>query len=112
MMNSLDLLVIVFMAMSAASLLAVCLMFLVKNPTVKKVCFYLLGVQGMLVSWMNARMLPVGYEGKMMFGWVLGAAAVAALLLQVCGKNEKYARLARILVAVSVVLGTINAFML
>lgn len=112
MMNSLDLLVIVFMAVSAASLLAVCLMFLVKNPTVKKVCFYFLGIQGMLVSWMNAMMLPVGYEGQLMFGWVLGAAAVAALLLQVCGKNEKYAKPAQVLVAVSVVLGTINAFMI
>ena len=48
----------------------------------------------------------------LMFGWVLGAAAVAALLLQVCGKNEKYAKPAQVLVAVSVVLGTINAFMI
>ena len=110
MMNSLDVLVIVFMVMTAVSLLSVCLMFLMKHPTVKKVCFYFLGMQGMLVSWLNAMMTPVGYEGKMMFGWILGAGSVAALLLQVCGKNEKYSKLARVLVALSVVLGTVNAF--
>ena len=112
MMNPLDLLVIVFMATSAASLLGVCLMFLSKRPAIKNVCLYFLGLQGMLVSWMNAKMTPpIGYEGELILGWGLGAMAIAALLLQVCGKSEKHRKLARILAAVSVVLGMVNTFL-
>ena len=38
MLNSLDLLVIVFMGLVAAGLLGLCLMFLVRNPRIKKIC--------------------------------------------------------------------------
>ncbi len=112
MMNSLDLLVIVFMAMSAVSLLAVCLMFLMKNETVKKACFWLLTLQGLLVSWLNAMMTPLGFPGELAFGWIFGGMSVAALLLALLGKGEKHIRLARILAAASVVLGMINAFII
>ena len=112
MMNPLDLLVIVFMAVSAASLLDVCLMFLMKRPAIQNACFYFLGLQGMLVSWMNAKMTPpIGYEGELLLGWGLGAVAIAGLLLHVCGKGEKSRKIARILVALSVVLGMVNAFL-
>lgn len=112
MMNSLDLLIIVFMAMSAVSLLAICLMFLVKHPVVKKVSFYFLALQGMLVAWLNAMMTPFTFPGELAIGWGLGALSVAALLMVLLGKNEKLTKIARVLVTVSVVAGMMNAFIL
>ena len=111
MMNPLDMLVIVFMVMSAASLLAVCLLFLMKKEWMKKICFYFLTLQGMLVSWMNAMMTPASFPGELALGWGLGAVSVAALLMELCSKSEKTTRIARILAAVSVVLGMGNAFL-
>lgn len=111
MLTSLDLLVIVFMATSALSLLALCLMFLLRHGIVKKISFYFLTLQGMLLAWMNAMMLPVGYESKIALGWGLGAVSVAALLLEICGKSEKKSMIARILAAVSVIAGVLNTFL-
>ncbi len=110
MMNSLDLLVLVFMGLSVVGLLAVCLMFLMKNVTVKKVCFYFLAIEGMAVSVLNALMTPGSFPGELAIGWGLGALSIAALLLEICGKSEKKFMMARIMVAVAVVAGMFNAF--
>ena len=112
MMNALDYLVIVFMIMTAVSLLAIVLMFLVKHPVAKKVTFYFLALLGMLVAWLNALMTPFTFPGELAIGWGLGALSVAALLMALLGKNEKMTKVARILVAVSVVAGMMNAFIL
>ena len=98
--------------MSAASLLAVCLMFILKNKMARKIIFFFLTVQGMLVSALNALMTPFTYPGKLALGWGLGAVSVAALLLELCGKGEKKSLIARIMVTASVVLGMINAFLI
>ena len=111
MLNSLDLLIIVFMAMTAISLLAICLMFLVKHPTVKKVSFYFLAIFGMLVAVLNHLMTPFTFPGELAIGWGLGGLSVAALLMTLLSKNEKLRKIAPILVVVSVVFGMLNAFM-
>ena len=111
MMNSLDLLIIVFMAMTAISLLAICLMFLVKHPTVKKVSFFFLAIFGMLVAVLNHLMTPFTFPGELAIGWGLGGLSVAALLMTLLSKNEKLHKIAPILVVVSVVFGMLNAFM-
>lgn len=51
MMNSLDLLVIVFMILVAASLMALCLMLLVRNPRIKKVCLYVVSALSIYTSY-------------------------------------------------------------
>ncbi len=111
MMTNLDLLVLVFMGLTAAGLLAICLMFLIRKSVVKKICFYLLAVEGMGLACMNALMTPSSFPGELAFGWLLGILSVAALLLELCGKSEKRFMIARILVTVSVVAGMLNAFM-
>lgn len=110
MLTALDGLVLVFMALSAASLLAVCLMFLMKHKIVKKVAFYFLALLGMLVACLNALMTPGTYPGELALGWTLGGLSVAALLLELCSKSDKKEKIARILVAVSVIAGMFNAF--
>lgn len=110
MMTTLDALVLVFMGLSVVSLLALCLMFLMKKEAIRKACFYLLALEGMAVSVMNALMTPGSFPGELALGWGLGALSVAALLLEFCGKSAKKSAIARILVAVAVVGGMLNAF--
>ena len=111
MLDSLDWLVIVFMATSAAALLGLCLMFLMKNETVKKISLYGLAAIGVIVSWMNAQMTPISYMEETILGWGLGALSIAGVLLTIFGKSEKKMKIARILIAASVILGMVNAFM-
>lgn len=112
MMTALDYMVIVFMIMTAVSLLAIVLMFVLKHPLAKKVIFYFLAAQGMLIAWLNALMTPFTYPGELALGWGLGGLSVAALLMALLGKTEKVTKIARVLVAVSVVVGMINAFLI
>jgi len=111
MLTNLDWLILVFIGLSGASLLAICLMFLIKNQIVKKVCFYFLAIQGMALSCMNALSTPISYGGEIALGWAMGALSVAALLLEICGKSEKKSTIARILVTVSVLIGVWNTFL-
>ena len=110
MLDSLDWLVVIFLIVGVTGLLSLGLMFLAKNETIKKISFYVLVVLGMTVSWMNAKMTPSSYPGELALGWGLGALSMAALLLEVCSKSEKKTKIARILTAISVVLGIANAF--
>lgn len=110
MFTSLDWLIVAFFGMTGLSLLAIILMFAMKQEMVKKVSFYFLCLQSMLISWFNALSTPGSYFGEILLGWGLGALSVAALLLQLCGKSEKKSKIARILVTVSVVLGMWNLF--
>lgn len=111
MLTSLDWLVLVFIGTTGISLLAVILMYLLKNEVVKKVCFYFLAIQGMLISWMNAMSTPSIYPLELALGWVLGVVSVSALLLELCSKQEKKSKIARILVTISVVVGIWNTFL-
>lgn len=110
MMTNLDLLVIVFMAMTAVTLLAIVLMFLVKHPVVKKVSFWFLALQGMLLAVLNHLMTPLEFTGELALGWGLGGLSVAALLMSLLSKNEKTHKIARILVAVAAVVGMVSTF--
>lgn len=110
MLTALDWLVLVFVGMTGISLLAICLMYLLKNETIKKIAFYFLGIQGMLISWMNAMSTPDSFPLELALGWGLGGLSIAALLLQICGKHPKKSQIARILVTVSVVIGMWNTF--
>ena len=55
LLTSLDLLVIVFMVLASVSLLALSLMFLVRNPRIKKVCFYIVALLGIYMGYVGFR---------------------------------------------------------
>lgn len=112
MFTSLDWLVLVFIATTVASLLAICLMFFLKNPTAKKVAFYFLTAQGMLAAWMNAMSTPYSYLSEIIIGWGFGILSIVALLLVLLGKSEFKFKIAQILVTVSVIAGLLNAFVI
>lgn len=112
MMNPLDMLVIVFVAMSVISLAGLAIIYISKSEKVQKGLLYFLAVFGMVVAWMNAQMIPSYMTGELVIAWALGALSVVALLIQFCMKSENKFKIARILVTVSVVAGMLDAFMI
>lgn len=112
MLNFLDLLVIVFMVLSAGSLLALCLMFLVRNPRVKKICFFIVAALGIYAGSIGIRIGTSLFPTQTAVGVLTAAVSIAAIVLVLTGKgDEKKARIARILAAASLVVGIANAFL-
>ena len=111
MLNSLDLLVIVFMGLIAMTLLSLCLMFLLKNKTAKRVCFYTVSALSLYVTTIGLRIGIGGlFPTQIAVGALTGLLAIAAIVLELRGKgDEKKLRIARILAAATLVLGMINA---
>lgn len=112
MFTSLDLLIVVFMGLVAAALLSLLLMFLLKNKIAKKVCFYVVAALGLYVSTIGLRIgLGGWFPEQIGIGIIAALASVGAFVLELCSKgDEKKLRIARIAVAVALVLGMANAF--
>lgn len=112
MLNFLDLLVIVFMVLSAASLLALCLMFLVRNPRVKRACFYIVAALGIYAGSIGVRIGTFLFPVQTAIGVIAGAVSIAAIVLVLTGKdNAKRFKIAQIMAAAALVVGIINAFL-
>ena len=112
MMDSLALLVITFMVMSLVSVVGIILLYAVKNEKFKKGMFYFLAIWGMIVAYCSVLSTPEYMLGSVIISWLLGGLSVAALLIQLCTRNEKRFQIARVLVTISVAAGMIDCFMI
>lgn len=72
MSTFLDLMIIVLMVLVAASPLVLCLMFLVRNPHVKQVCFDLVVVLGIYAASVGMRIGMPLFFGQVVLGVVVG----------------------------------------
>ena len=111
MFTSLDLLIIVFMALAAVTLLSLCLMFLIRNKTARKVFFYIASALGLYVSWVGFR---IGIGGlfpiQISIGLLTALMCVGAFIFERVSKgNGKMFLFARILSAAALVIGFFNA---
>ena len=112
MVTFLDLLVVVVMVLCAVSLMAMALMFLVKNKKVKRVCLYLVAALGIYMGYVGCRILWPGFLPQVILAVVMALAAIGAVVLERLSKgSEKKFRLAQILASGSLVIGMFNAFM-
>ena len=113
MFTSLDLLVIVFAAFAAITLFALALMFLIKNKTAKRVCFYVTSALGLYISWVGFRIGLGGWFPIMMAVGILTAlACIGAFILERASRgNNKMFFIARILSASALVIGFFNAIL-
>lgn len=109
---ALGLLLVLFMVMSIISVMGLVLLFLVKGKKGQKVVFYCMAVWGMVIAWMTASSYPTNFIKEQMLSWGVGALAVVALLVQICGKSEKSFLTAKLLAAASVVLGMVALFVI
>jgi len=114
MLTSLDWLIIVFMGLAAAALLSLSLMFLLRNKTGKRVCFYGVSALTLFVSYVALYIGISGwFVGQMFFGALTALAAVGAIVLDLIGKNsEKKQKIARIVSAAALVVGLANALLI
>jgi len=111
MMTSLDLLVIVFMAMAAVSLLALCLMFMVRNPQIKKVCFYIVSALGIYAGSVGISIGNFMFPVQTVVGAIVAVVSIAAIALVVLSKgDQKKYRIARLAAAAALIVGIMNAF--
>ena len=111
MFTSLDLLVIVFMALAAVTLLSLCLMFLLRNKTARKVFFYIASALGLYVSWVGFR---IGIGGlfplQIAVGVLTALMCVGAFVLERVRKgDDKMFMIARSISAAALVIGFFNA---
>ena len=110
MYTFLDLLVVVFMVLTALSLLSVLLMFLVRNEKVKRICLIVTGVLGTYVGTVSVRIMWLAAPVQMWMGILLSLVSVAAVVLELVAKdNAKLHKIARIMAAASLAVGIINA---
>ena len=112
MLTFLDLLVMAFVGLSALSVLALSLMFLVRKPLVRKVCLYIVAALCVYMAYVGLYIGSSGlFFGQMVCGVVVGLAGIAAVVLERLSKGSKKKFLiARILAAVELVIGMCNAF--
>lgn len=112
MLNSLDLLVLVFMGLFAGSLLALCLMFLVRRPRVKQVSLYVVAALGIFAAYAGIRIGNVYFPVQTAVGVAAGLASIGAVVLERLARGEeKKLRLARLLAAAALVVGMVNAIL-
>jgi len=112
MLTFLDLLVVVFVILAAVGLLALCLMFLVRKPIVRKVCFYLVVALGVYVATIGVRIGTFWFPTQTAVAILGGCVSIAAFVIErVCKEDKKLFLIARIMAAVALVIGICNAFL-
>lgn len=113
MLNFLDLLVIVFMVLAAVSLLALCMMFLVRNPRIKKVCFYIVAALGIYAGSIGIRTGTSLFPVMTAIGVAAAAVSIAAIVLVATSKgNEKKFKIAQLMATAALIVGIVNAFLI
>ncbi len=112
MFTSLDLLIIAFMVLAAVTLLSLCLMFLLRNKTAKKVCFYVVSALGIYMAYVGIRIGFGMFPIQVLIGIVAALACVGAFVLErVCKGNDKMFLVSRLISAAALVIGFFNALL-
>ena len=112
MVTFLDLLVVIVMVLAAVSLVAMALMFLVKNKKVKQICLYLVAALGVYMGYVGFRIMRVNTLAQTGLAVALALAAIGAVVLERLSKeSEKRFLLSQILASAALVIGMFNAFM-
>ena len=109
---ALGILLIMFIAVSAISVLGLALLLLVKNEAVKKGIFYALSVWGMLLAVYAASSLPTNYVLQRVETFGIALLSVIGLLIHLGAKANAMRYAAYGLVAVSMFLGIMKLFVL
>ena len=92
------------MALSALSILSIVLMFVLKSQKAQKTFFYITAAVAVIIAVNYAGMTPLYMVGDIAAAAVIGALAIAGILVERLAKDEEKAKrfkLAKIMVAVS-----------
>jgi hypothetical protein len=112
MFTSLDLLIIVSMALIAASFLSVVLMFLIRNIKVQRVCFWITAALGVYIGYVGIRITWMDFDGQAILAAAMALVSIGAFALERVRKgNDKMFLYARIAAAAALIIGTANALL-
>ena len=112
MLTALDFLTLAFIGLSALSLLAVCLMFLVRKPVARKVCFYIVVILCIYIAYVGLYISSGFFLGQTIVAVIVGLTGIATVVLERLSNNDnKKFLIARILSAIALVIGMFNAFL-
>lgn len=111
-MDPLGALVVTFFVMSIISIAGLVLLYLSKNEKLKKGLFYFSVAWSLVIAYCGILISDGFYFANGGIAVVLGALAIAGLLIQLLSKKEKKFQIARILVTISVVAGMVNCFLI
>jgi hypothetical protein len=112
MFTFLDLLVVVFLALAALSLLSLCLMFLIRNKTAKRVFFYISTVFGIYIASIAFRISSGFFPAQTGLAIVTALMCIGAFVVERVGKNnDKMFLIARLIAAAALVIGFFNAIL-
>ncbi len=107
----LDLLIVVVMVLAAVSLLALALMFLIRNKTVRRVCFYIVAALGFYMGYVGFRINWPGFLPQVILAVGMALAGIGAVVLERLSKDdEKKFLIARVLASAALIVGMLNAF--
>ena len=107
-MTFLDLLVIVSGGLATAGLLVLVAMFLLKSEKARRVCLYIAAALGVYLGYVGYRVNAMSFGAGSIIALVLALAAVGAVVLdRLVARRD----IPRIVAAVSVVGGMMNAFL-
>lgn len=113
MFTYLDLLIVVALSLIAFGLVSLALMFLLRNQTAKRVCFYLASALAIYLGYVGMRINWPGFTNQVVLGAVMALVGIGALVLTFLRKGDaKVFRTAQIMTAASVVVGIANAFLI
>ena len=112
MLTALDFLTLAFIGLSALSLLAVCLMLLVRKPMVRKVCFYIVVILCIYMAYVGLYISSGFFLGQTIVAVIVGLTGIVTVVLERLSNNDnKKFLIARILSAIALVIGMFNAFL-
>lgn len=112
MTTFLDLLIVVVLALAAISLVAMVLMFLVKNRTVKRICLYIVAALGIYMGYVGCRILWPGFAAQVVLAVLLALVSIAAVILERRSRDSKGKFLtAQIMASAALIAGMLNAFL-
>ena len=112
MFTSMDLLIIVVLALFAAGIAALALMFLLKNNTAKRICLYIVAALGLYIGYAGAYINYPGFMTQVVLAVLFALAGAAAVVIERIKKSETAPLLSRVIAAAALVLGMANAFLI
>lgn len=113
MFTSMDLLIIAVMALTAAGLLGMALMFLIKNKAAQRVCLYIVAALAVYIGYVGIRINFPGFILQVALAGVLALLAIGAVVLERVKKgDDKVLLISRITTAAALVVGMANAFLI
>ena len=109
---ALGMLMILFVGMSVISVLAITMMYLLKNEKIKKGMFYFTAVWGMFIAVLSYTSLPQNLVGAQIAVWIIGFLSVAGIIVHIKSKTKAHYLTAYTLAALSVAIGMIKLFII